>query len=162
MGIFDIFKSKNQNENEAKFKNIGIDNVYLIDIPEDWTQYKSDRFRAINKTKSINFSITNYGKSLDPKNPFTLDKLKAETFELFQKFVTEGGYEPIDDREANNNYVYQAFKVDNETQYYYYTSRERMGQLIRIVFILKQNGIYKASTKNLLLAIGDSIKTKVA
>ena len=164
MGLFDIFKSKRQegNDNEPKTKIVGVDNVYLIDIPTDWTQYESDRFRTVNKSKSLNFSVTNYGKPLDIANPFTLDELKNETFALFERFVNEGGYEAIDDRETNNDYVYQAYKVDNETQYYYYTFREGIGQLIRIVFILKENGNYKASTKQILLEIGSSIKIKIA
>jgi len=164
MGLFDIFKSKRQegDDNESKTKIVSVDNVYLIDIPTDWTQYESDRFRTVNKSKNLNFSVTNYGKPLDIANPFTLDELKNETFALFERFVNEGGYEAIDDRETNNNYVYQAFKVDNETQYYYYTFREGIGQLIRIVFILKENGNYKDSTKQLLLEIGSSIKIKIA
>ncbi len=164
MGLFDIFKNKREdnNDSESKYKIVGVDNVYLIDIPIDWTQYESDRFRTVNKSKSINFSVTNYGKPLDKENPFTLAELKTETFSLFDRFVNEGGYEAIANRETNNDYVYQAFKVDNETQYYYYTFREGMGQLIRIVFILKENGNYKESTKQILLEIGKSIKIKIA
>jgi hypothetical protein len=88
--------------------------------------------------------------------------LKAETFANFGKFVTEGGYEAIDDREAISNYVYQAFKVDDETQYYYYTSREAIGQTIRMGFILRENGNYNPSTKKMLLEIGESIMLKVS
>lgn len=139
-----------------------VDNAYLIKIPQDWTQYESDRFRTINKFKNVNFNVTNYGKPLDKENQFTFDELKKEIFSLFESFVNEGGYEAINDREANSNYVYQSFKVDNETQYYYYTFREGMGQLIRIVFILKEIGNYQESTKQLLLEIGKSITTKVA
>ena len=164
MGLFDIFKNKKKDDSESQsyFKTIMIDNVYLIKIPQDWTQYESDRFRTINKSKDVNFNVTNYGKLLDRENPFTFDELKKETFSLFESFVNEGGYEAINDREAISNYVYQSFKVDNETQYYYYTFREGMGELIRIVFILKEIGNYKESTKQLLLEIGKSIITKIA
>ncbi len=164
MGLFDFFKNKRKDDsdNESNFKLIMVDNAYLINIPQDWTQYESDRFRTINKSKNINFNVSNYGKLLDKENPFTFDELKKETFSLFESFVNEGGYEAIDDREANINYVYQSFKVDNETQYYYYTFREGMGELIRIVFILKEIGNYKESTKQLLLEIGKSIITKIA
>ncbi len=162
MGLFDIFKSKNDNQQKELTKTLAIDNIYLLTIPSDWTPYESDRFRTINNTKTVNFSITNYGKELDKNNPFTLEELKQETFALFERFVNEGGYEAINDREANNNYVYQAFKVDDEIQYYYYTSREALGQSIRIVFILKETGDYKTSTKNTLLKIGESIMIKVA
>ena len=162
MGLLDIFKRKNQDAKPLERKAVLIDNLYLIYLPQDWTPFPSDRFRTVNASKTINFSITNFGKPINKDKPFTFEQLKAETFANFGKFVTEGGYEAIDDREAISNYVYQAFKVDDETQYYYYTSRETIGQTIRMGFILRENGNYNPSTKKMLLEIGESIMLKVS
>jgi hypothetical protein len=164
MGLFDLFKRNDQVEDQSssRLKKVIVDDVYIIEIPENWTQFKSDKFRTVSKSKKINFVATNTGKQLVPNNKFSIEELKEETFALFERFVKEGGYEAIDDREVGQDFVYQSFKVDSETQYYYYTSREGQGILIRIYFILKEVGDYSVETKNLLLNIGRSIMTKIA
>ena len=163
MGFLDIFNKKTTtNQESQENKTVFVDEVYLIDIPKDWSPYESDRFRTINKSKKINFSATNYGKPIDMHNRFTVEELEKEIFVLFDRFVNEGGYEPIDDRTTGKDFVYQSFKVDGEIQYYYYTFREGQGMLIRIYFILKEKGKYNAETKSLLFSIGESIMTKIA
>ena len=160
MGLFDIFKNREHESSEYSFKMVLVDELLLIEIPTDWMEYESDRFRTINKSKSINFSMSNFGKELDESSRFSLNELKSEINSLFVRFEKEGGYIPINDKEATDNFVYQSFKVDDETQYYFYTYRETENQLIRTTLILREIGDYKISSKNLLLKIGLSIRIK--
>ena len=162
MGLFDIFKNKNEEKDSPK-KMVLVDNVYLIDVPDTWNQFESDRFRMTNADKTINLSVTNYAKDVSADHLFTIEDLKRQTLPLFERFVNEGGYEKHNDLEIGNNYVYQAFKVDHETQYYYYTHRLINSTLfVMIAFILKEQGGYREATRDKLKAIGDSIKHKVA
>ncbi len=162
MGLFDFLKKADNNQQDTNFKTVIVDGVYMIEIPKDWNQFESDRFRTVDSTKKVNFVVTNYGKDLDPNKKFTVNELATETFDLFEKFVKEGDYIPNDDRLIGKNFVYQSFIVDDEVQYYYYTFREGQGMLIRTYFILKEIGDYKTETKDLLLKIGESIITKMA
>ncbi len=174
MGIFDRFKKskeevkpkfnteKTESKSDAGMKMIMVDQIYLLDVPNDWKEFESDRFRMKNSTDTLQFSASNYGKSLSESNGFATQDLIREVNALFVKFENEGGYEPINDKIEGTNFIYQAFKVDSETQYYFYTFREAMGKLIRINFIIREMGAYKTLTKDNMLKIGDSIKIKVA
>lgn len=163
MGLFDIFKSKSETTESSSTKMVLVDNAYLIDVPSTWNQFASDRFRMTNSDKTIQFSITNYAKQVDSNHSFTIDELKQQTLPLFQRFINEGGYEQYNDLDIGKDYIYQAFKVDNETQYYYYTHRLiTQTQFVIIAFILKEQGGYRETTKDQIKVIGDSIKHKVA
>ena len=171
MGIFDRFKKPKKEVNKTDtssgkvdndFKIVLVDKVYLLDVPNDWKEFKSDRFRMKNPTDTLLFSAANYGKPISEANGFGMQDLKTESEALFVRFEKEGGYEPIDDKTLGANFIYQAFKVDFETQYYFYTFREAMGKMIRINFIIREKGEYKIQTKDNLLKIGNSIKIKVA
>ncbi|WP_298239492.1 hypothetical protein [uncultured Algibacter sp.] len=166
MGIFDRFKKKEKEvktteRNVSKSKIVMVDQVYLLDVPEDWNQFESDRFRMKNQKNTLQFSATNYGKELSKGGEYSISDLKPEIDDLFVKFEKEGDYEPINDRINGKDFIYQAFKVDSETQYYFYTFRKAIGQLIRINFIIREVGEYKKSTSEKMLKIGDSIKIKV-
>ena len=163
MGLFDIFKNKSEMKESSSTKMVLVDNAYLIEVPTIWSQFESDRFRMTNEDKTIHFSITNYAKQVSADHSFTIDELKQQTLPLFERFVSEGSYEQYSDLDIGKNYIYQAFKVDNETQYYYYTYRLiRQSQFVIMALILKQQGGYRETTMNQLKIIGDSIMHKVA
>lgn len=115
-----------------------------------------------NSSDTLQFSASNYGKSLTDSNGFAIQDLKNEVDALFVRFEKEGGYEPINDKIVGDKFIYQAFKVDKETQYYFYTFREALGKLIRINFIIREIAKYQPLTKDNMLKIGNSIKIKVA
>ncbi|MDG1330923.1 MAG: hypothetical protein P8P74_01225 [Crocinitomicaceae bacterium] len=175
MGIFDKFKRTKQETKPSEYKAdasfvakdnewkmILVDGLYLLDVPSDWEVFPSDRFRMKNQSDSIQFSATNFGKSRSESDKFSINDLINESKPMFEKFVTEGGYEPINEMVIGDNFVFQAFKVDHETQYYFYTYGEVPSNLIRMNFILREASSYQTSTRDKFLKIGQSVKWKVA
>lgn len=175
MGIFDRFKKSKKEAKKSElqsdssidktnneWKIIMVDQIYLLDVPNSWKEFNSDRFRMKNSSDTLQFSASNYGKSLTDSNGFAIQDLKNEVDALFVRFEKEGGYEPINDKIVGDKFIYQAFKVDKETQYYFYTFREALGKLIRINFIIREIAKYQPLTKDNMLKIGNSIKIKVA
>ncbi|MEM6719877.1 MAG: hypothetical protein AAF611_11200 [Bacteroidota bacterium] len=115
MGIFNLFNKPQQAYTD--FKTIMVDEIYLISVPDGWSQFKSDRFRMKSKNNKIQFSITNYGKNVadlsDSERAIsTIDDLKNQFLPLFKKFINEGGFISNNDLEIGKDYIYQSFKVD--------------------------------------------------
>ncbi len=161
MGLFNFNKKKKSSD--VSMKTMMIDNSYFIAIPEDWQHYKSDRFRTRSKDKKIDFSITNYGKQISVPDDYGIESLKKQFLPLFNKFINEGGYISNNDQEIGEDFIYQSFKMDNENQYYYYTSRVIRNDLrVLIAFIIRQDGEYKTDYKTLIRKIGKSITLKIA
>ncbi|MEM6721177.1 MAG: hypothetical protein AAF611_17740, partial [Bacteroidota bacterium] len=73
----------------------------------------------------------------------------------------EGGFISNNDLEIGKDYIYQSFKVDKETQYYYYTSRIILKQKVVICLILRQIGKLELRHTNLMNDIAKSIAHKV-
>ena len=159
MGFFNFLKKEEFNYTD--FHKVLVDNMYLIDIPSDWLQFKSDRFRAKSKNNTIEFSVTNYLKNSSDAQRFGSDDLKNQFLPLFKKFVNEGGYVSNEDLEIEENYIYQSFKVGKETQYYYYTSVDYKEQIIVIAMILRQKGKLHPKHVSLIKKIGKSIAVKI-
>ncbi|MEX1003165.1 MAG: hypothetical protein WDZ35_13690 [Crocinitomicaceae bacterium] len=177
MGRFSNFFKKNQKQENVEntespkfpepvandmFKTVPVDEIYMVSIPTDWQIYESDRFRTVNKDETIHFSISNYAND-KVSSPLDKKALEEQILPLFENFVKEGGYIAHDDLEITNDYAYQAFNVDDETQYYYYTSRIiKQKTLVVIAFILKEKGDYQTTTSQLIKKIGSQIYHKVA
>lgn len=138
-----------------------IDNIYLVSIPENWKVIESDRFRTVSDIKNTRFSITNYQRKEPETTPMPFDELKEWSLKMFNDFITEGEYEGIDDLDIGDNYMYRAFKVDDETQYYYYTSRLILNHNVIIALILRVDGLYDKEEADLIKKIGKSISVKV-
>ncbi len=165
MGIFDFLKGNKDDKSGPTTdgaKIVMVDNIYLLSVPKDWTQYESDRFRMKTTSESIQFSASNYAKSIETVPSYSIIELKPEVLALFDNFEKEGGYIPLNDQLIGEDFVYQAFKVDEETQYYFQTFRKVKDSLIRINFILREIGEYNTETRSTMLSIGKSILVKVA
>ena len=160
MGLFNFTKKEELNYTE--FKPIIVDNIYMIKIPENWNQYKSDRFRARSNNKKVDFSITNFRKEVSLPDNFGIENLKKQCLPLFDKFVKEGGYVSNKDLEVGENFIYQSFKIGKETQYYYYTYRIIKNNLrVVIALIIKQNGKFEPKHKELIKEMGKNISPKI-
>ena len=139
-----------------------IDDIYLISIPKTWKTIKSDRFRAVSENKNTRFSVTSYQGKQPENSPMPFDELKEWALKMFDNFITEGGYQGIDDLDIGDSYIYRAFSVDNETQYYYYTSRLILNYNVIIALILRVDGDYDETESNMIKKIGKSISPKVS
>ena len=159
MGIFNFFKKEELNYND--FAMMLVDDIYLINIPSDWSKFESDRFRVRAKNKKIEFSITNYAKKASQSDAFGIEELKGQFLPLFDKFINEGGYVSNKDLEIGKNYIYQSFKIGKETQYYYYTSRIIQDKRVIITMIIRQIGKLEPKHKLLIKDIGKSIAHKI-
>ena len=159
MPIFNFLKkSKTRAKSSGKAikKRVLIDKTYTVEVPTIWNQIESDRFRMTNKSNSLLFSVTNYLGPLDDSIT-SMEEMLDFTNPLFKKFVNEGGFISHNDQIVGDDYVYAGFKVDDETQYYYYTFRVIGNHSIFITFILRDIGDYKQTSKELLKEIGESI-----
>lgn len=166
MGLFDIFRSKDKNDSgyqpPAGKKVVSVDDIYLVTVPEEWKQFESDRFRMRNADSTIQLSISNYGKQ-GTDEEYSIEDLKAQMLPLLENFVTEGGYESLNDLEIGKNYICQSFKVDEETQYYFYTWRNvKQSQLVISAFCIRAIGPFSQQLKDTLKATGESIMHKVS
>jgi len=145
---------------KSKDQRIAVDGVYLLEVPNSWSHFDSDRFRMKTADESVQFSATNYAK--DGARLPTINDLKGMYLPLFDKFVNEGGFISNNNLEIGKDFVYQSFKVDDETQHYYYTARARNNrEAILVAFVLREQGECKTSTTKLLKNIGANIMMKV-
>lgn len=160
MGLFDFFKAKPKSEPAKSAPGrVLVDGVYSVTLPSGWRPYASDRFRAKTDFGDLHFSITNYAKPLNQVDVNAASaELHRDALHLFAKFITEGEYEPFDDRDLQAAYAYQGFQVDEETQYYFYTYRSFGQKFYRINFILRETKPYDPSRKELLMGIAASIQ----
>ena len=163
MGLFNLFNRK-QSESEPsenEFTVHLVDRSYLLALPADWQPYKSDRFRAANQSKTVDFSATNMAKSIEKPEEFNVEDLKAQMFPTMKRFVTEGGYIAIGEPEIGEDFIQQAFTVDDETQYCHYTYKVIHKLHVIVMLILKEKGGHNSSTYELLKKIAASIAVKV-
>ena len=135
-----------------------VDEIYEVTLPMGWITYKSDRFRAKSPFDNLQFSISNFSKPIATIDLDGVAKdLHQNSSQLFDKFVSEGGYVAYNDRDFQKDYAYQAFQVDEETQYYFYTFRTFGKKVYRINFILREVAPYDPARKQLLFDIAQSI-----
>ena len=163
MGLFDIFKSKSEVvPTPPEKKVVSVDDIYLITVPAEWNQFESDRFRMRNDSETIQFTVSNYAKG-NVNAEFSVEDLKTLMIPLLEDFVTGGGYESLNDREIGKNYISQSFKVDEETQYYFYTWRNvRQSQFVISHFVIRAIGPFDQRLKDELNAIGNSVIHKIS
>lgn len=159
MGIFNF--SKKEKLEYTNFNPTLVDDIYIINIPSNWSKFESDRFRVRSKNKKIELSITNYAKDVLQPDNFGIEDLKNDFLPLFDKFVNEGGYISNNDLEIGKNFLYQSFKVDKETQYYYYTNRTIQGRRVVIALIIRQIGKLEPKHTSLIKDMASSIAHKI-
>lgn len=163
MGIFSIFrknKTKETPENsKSNFIEHLIDDCFIVKLPTDWIPYQSDRFRAKTKNEKLQISIINYANQTGEIEVNT-DFFKELKIDLYQKFVTEGGYEPYEDLSVTNNFISKSFKVDDETQYYLTTARNVNGRTIITDIIIRDFNDYSTTMTSLLQEISNSMILK--
>ncbi|MEY3444293.1 MAG: hypothetical protein RLZZ519_2574 [Bacteroidota bacterium] len=159
MGLFDLFQRKgNQPKPAATHYSVKVYSLFSVTLPVEWVEYKSDRFRTRGMRDGVQFSISAYSKPMQGSNTAIIEsELREQSLGFFRKFVVEGGFEANNDLELKKDSAYQSFKVDEETQYFYYTYRIIGKELIRISFILRDMGAYSAMRRKQILAIGKSI-----
>ncbi|MBL4746156.1 MAG: hypothetical protein JKY08_07285 [Flavobacteriaceae bacterium] len=163
MGIFSFFnknKSKEVSEpSKSTFKEHLIDDFLIVTLPIDWIPYESDRFRARTTNEKLQMSIINYGNQTGERivNAAFFKELKLE---LYERFVTEGEYEPYEDLIVTNNFITKSFKVDDETQYYLTTARNVNGRLIITDIIIRELDDYSTDMSLLIQEISNSMQLK--
>jgi hypothetical protein len=160
MGLLSFLKPKKESESLTGFKNHLIDTIITISIPADWIPFKSDRFRTATQDGKTKMSVTNYEKQNSAQMDVNEQFLKDLKLPLYEKFKTEGGYEPYNDLESTDSYIMQSFKVDEETQYYLSTANSIKGSVVCTDIIIREIAEYDLKTRLLLLNIFKSIKPK--
>ncbi len=164
MGLFDRFKSKKNAGGVIPFEDFTlvlktyiVDSLFTIGLPAGWEPYPSDRFRAKTQDGKTHISITNWKFNSDNK-PLDRQELEAIILPLYEKFVTEGAYEPYDDLIVNDTYISKSFKVDEETQYYLTTINKSGESFYQTGFIIRNIGDYNPQLRAALLNIVASMK----
>ncbi|TGV04478.1 hypothetical protein [Flavivirga rizhaonensis] len=148
----------NGSESKEHHNLVLVDDMYLLNVPIEWEEYESDRFRMRNSEETLLFSAIHYKKRIPKGNDFMVDDLKAEVQTVFKKLKEEGCYIPVPDLIMENNYVYQAFKIGEEVQYFFYTFCKSSEELIQIRLNIREIGAYKTVIRDTLLEIGSSIR----
>lgn len=174
MKLFSFLKNKKSDNNEVikiaednkedksgqfvqEFNKYLVDDLLIIGLPVEWIPFESDRFRAKTSDDKLQMSIVNY--QINAKDL----KIDAEFFkglklELYDKFVNEGEYEPYDDLKVTDSFICKSFKVDEETQYYYTTSRVIDDMIVTTDIIVRELGEYNDKMQPLLQTIGATIE----
>ncbi|WP_405396581.1 hypothetical protein [Maribacter sp. Asnod2-G09] len=163
MGLFDLFKKEKKTDQkgfefEVDLKKHLVDNFYIIRLPVKWIPYESDRFRAKTDDGTLQMSIANYANQNKTEPKINSSFFKDLKLELYDKFVTEGEYEPYEDLKITDNFITKSFKVDHETQYYYTTAKIVNGQLVITDIIIREIGPYNKKMQPLLQIIGKTIE----
>jgi len=167
MGLFSFFNNKKKEEEKNEgfefvtdFKKHLIDNLLIVNLPVDWIPFESDRFRAKTNDGKLQMSLVNYENNSDNDTKIDSQFFKDLKLSLYNKFVTEGEYEPYDDLKISDTFITKSFKVDEETQYYYTTARNINGRLIITDIIVREIGEYDRTKQPLLQIIGHSMTVK--
>ena len=165
------FLKKNQKEKELKVSNEDkgnfefqlelrpheVDNLFIVKLPTEFIPYESDKFRAKTEDGKKTISITNY--RLNGEKPAINKQFFEELkLDLYERFVTEGEYEPYDDLKVTDEFIRKSFKVDEETQYYFTSARIIDGSLIVTEFIIREIGGYNRYMQPTLEIINKSIQ----
>ncbi|SHN56478.1 hypothetical protein [Desulfovibrio litoralis] len=127
-----------------------------IALPVEWVPFESDRFRAKNADGSVLVSVSVFSISPEQAASFSSSDYIQDQRGLFQRFVDEGGYEPYDDFHAEDTFVMQSFKVDEETQYYLHMLLQA-DELYLINIIIRNVGDYSLKMRTTIQAIKMSI-----
>ncbi len=164
MGLFDRFKSKKNAGGVIPFEDFTlvlkthlVDSLFTIGLPAGWEPYQSDRFRAKTQDNKTHISITTWKLNSDNK-PAGRQQLEAIILPLYEKFVTEGAYEPYDDLIINDTYISKSFKVDEETQYYLTVMNKSGKNTYQTGFIIRDIGDYNPQLRAALLNITASMQ----
>lgn len=131
--------------------------VFSVRLPAGWEPFESDRFRAKSQDEKTQVSITLFAGK-DPSVPVDSVFFKDLQVGMFERFVTEGGYEPYDDLLVTDAFIAQSFKVDDETQYYLTTAHPIDGQLIIANVIIRDLSDYSIRMRAVLQAIRHSME----
>lgn len=157
MGWFSRKKKEDEKTESAfEFKKVLVDDFFIIDLPADWEPYESDRFRAMTPDGKTQISIKSY---VGPDADITINDqyFKDLKLALYDRFVTEGEYEPYDNLFVNDACISKSFKVDDETQHYLTTARKIDGRLIVTDLIIRDIGGYDPKMQTILQHIMKSI-----
>ncbi len=173
MGIFDFFKNKKEDSDQPKNKELKsnikeveldiklkpylLDDMIQIMLPIEWTPFESDRFRARHENGKSILSIKNFRRPIDGIKIDT-NYFKDLKLELFEKFVTEGGYEAYDDLTVKDDFISKSFKVDEETQYYLTTANASNGYIYLTEIIVRDINQYSTEMRALTMVIKDTLK----
>ena len=131
--------------------------VFSVRLPADWEPFESDRFRAQSQDEKTLLSVTLFAGK-DPSAPINSDFFKDVQMGMFERFVTEGGYEPYDDLLVTDGFITQSFKVDDETQYYLTTARKVGEQLIIANIIIRDLADYSIRMRAIIQSIRHSME----
>ncbi|WP_136467634.1 hypothetical protein [Flagellimonas onchidii] len=163
MSLFSFRKNKKKLEKDKSFEFVTdfkrhlIDTFIIVNLPVDWIPFESDRFRAKTNDGRLQMSLVNYENKAN--NEVKIDSKFFENLklDLYDKFVTEGAYEPYDDLKISDTFITKSFKVDEETQYYYTTAKNINGRLIITDIIVREIRDYDKKMQPLLQVIGGSM-----
>ena len=138
------------------FKVHVVDSFFTIGLPVSWEPYESDRFRAKTQDDKTHISITTWNLNSDV--PIDKPFIESRALHLYEKFVTEGGYEPYDDLVVTDEYISKSFKVDEEIQYYLTKLYKVNGSVHQTGFIIRDIGDYNPQMRATLLNIAGTMK----
>lgn len=115
-----------------------VDDFFIIKLPTEFIPYESDKFRARTEDCKKAILIANYQKPWNGEkiNQKFFEKLKLHVYNLF---VQDGGYEAYDDLKITDEFIRRSFKVDEETQYYFTSSRIIDDYIVTTGFFEKLN-----------------------
>lgn len=165
MGLFDFLKSKGQqsSQNLPKppdgFKWHLVDDIFYVYALDIYEFVKSDRFRLTVPGDISQISITNFEFS-GSATKMTKEDFETNVLPIYKKYVDQGGYEPINDLEANDSYISQSFKVDNETHYCLTTGTLIKNKLIISNFLIRYNSEYDKGMRDIIKMMCKSIRPK--
>jgi hypothetical protein len=128
-----------------------IDDMFIVKLPINWLPYASDKFRAKTKDNKTQISIVNYAK--EGTECIDSQFFKNLKLELYDRYVSEGKYEPYDDLIVNNDFISKSFKVDKETHYYLTKAYNVDDNTIITEFIMRDIGNYNVQMRTILQTI---------
>ena len=144
-------------EFQLELRPYTVDNVYTVKLPVEFVPYESDKFRAKTEDGKTTISITNW-KVNGEKPIINQQFFKELILKLYDRFVTEGEYEPYDDLKITDEFIRKSFKVDEETQYYFTSAKIINDEVIIIDFIIREIGNYNRYMQPTLEIINKSIQ----
>lgn len=155
--MFNLFKRKKVEENFG-LRTFLVDNLYYITTLDNFEKVESNKFRLATSNNAIQLSISNYSTK---ENIGTIDHEYMKRFiPMYNSYVGEGGFEPINQLKIENDFISQAFQVGEETQYYLTTVKKLKDCFVTSNMIIRSFDTYNEIVESILESVYDSIEEK--
>lgn len=155
--MFNLFKKKKKEE-KPNLKRFLVDNLFYITTINNFEKVESDKFRIATSNNSLQLSISNY---VTRDNIGKINKDLMKTYiPMYDDFIQNGGFEPVDKLRLEDDFISQAFKVGNETQYYLTTVKRIKDSYVTSNLIIKSFDTYNEIVSSILETTYNSIQEK--